>query len=222
VIAELLPAVVASAECFDDPSGVVLFDEERAVVARAVDKRRREFATVRHCARRALAALGHPPVALLPGRRGAPLWPDGIVGSMTHCDGYRAAALARADKVHAVGIDAEPDGPLPDGVLDLIARPDETTHLADLRRRDGDRGGTGPEHWERLLFSCKETVFKVWYPLTHRELDFHEASIRLDPRDATFTVDLLTDRGDDVLPARLAGRWIAARSLIISTITLMR
>lgn len=218
MIADLLPAAVASAECFDDPSGVVLFDEERAVVARAVDKRRREFATVRHCARRALAALGHPPVALLPGRRGAPIWPDGIVGSMTHCDGYRAAALARAGEVHAVGIDAERDGPLPDGVLDLIARPDETAHVADLC----GRGGAGPEHWERLLFSCKETVFKVWYPLTQRELDFHEASIRLDPRDATFTVDLLADRGDAVLPARLAGRWIAARSLVISTITLMR
>jgi len=218
MIAELLPAGVASAECFDDPPGVVLFDEERAVVARAVDKRRREFATVRHCARRALATLGHPSVPLLPGRRGAPLWPDGIVGSMTHCDGYRAAAVARADDVRAVGIDAEPDGPLPDGVLDMIALPDETTHLADL----GHRGHAGPEHWERLLFSCKETVFKVWFPLTQRELDFHEASIRLDPGDATFTADLLADPGDDVLPARLAGRWIAADSLVISTIALMR
>lgn len=218
MIAELLPPVVASAECFDDPSGVVLFDEERAVVARAVDKRRREFATVRHCARRALATLGHPAVPLVPGRRGAPLWPDGIVGSMTHCDGYRAAALARADHVRAVGIDAEPDGPLPDGVLDLIARPDETAHLAGLLQRDR----AGPDHWERLLFSCKETVFKVWYPLTQRELDFHEASIRIDPGDASFTADLLADPGDDVLPSRLAGRWIAAHSLVISAITLMR
>jgi 4'-phosphopantetheinyl transferase EntD len=217
VIAELLPPVVASAECFDDPPGVVLFDEERAVVARAVDKRRREFATVRHCARRALASLGHPPVALVPGRRGAPLWPDGIVGSMTHCDGYRAAALARADQVRAVGIDAEPDGPLPDGVLHLIARPEEIAHLADLRHG----GGAGPEHWERLLFSCKEAVFKVWFPLTQRELDFHDASIRLHPGDATFTADLLADPGDGVLPSRLAGRWIAARCLVVSTIALM-
>jgi 4'-phosphopantetheinyl transferase EntD len=218
VIAELLPAVVASAECFDDPSGVVLFDEERVVVAGAVDKRRREFATVRHCARRALATLGHPAVALVPGRRGAPLWPDGIVGSMTHCDGYRGAAVARADEVRAVGIDAEPDGPLPDGVLDLIALPEESTHLAELLAR----GHAGPEHWERLLFSCKETVFKVWFPLTQRELDFHEASIRIDPGDATFTADLLADSRDGVLPSRLAGRWIAADSLVISAITLMR
>jgi 4'-phosphopantetheinyl transferase EntD len=218
VIAELLPPAVASAECFDDPPGVVLFDEERAAVARAVDKRRREFATVRHCARQALATLGHPPVALVPGRRGAPRWPEGIVGSMTHCDGYRAAALARAHQVHAVGIDAEPDGPLPDGVLDLIARPDEIAHLDELRAR----GHAGPEHWERLLFSCKETVFKVWFPLTQRELDFHDASIRLHPGDATFTVDLLADPGDGVLPSRLAGRWIARNSLVISAITVMR
>lgn len=217
MIAELLPAVVASVECFDDPPGVVLFDEERAVIARAVDKRRREFATVRHCARLALATLGHPPVALLPGQRGAPRWPEGIVGSMTHCDGYRAAALARAGEVRAVGIDAEPDGPLPDGVLGLVARPEEAVQLAELLHG----GHRGPEHWGRLLFSCKEAVFKVWYPLTHRELDFHEASIRLDPGDGSFTADLLADPGHDVLPSRLVGRWIASRSLIVSTITLM-
>ena len=79
----------------------------------------------------------------------------------------------------------------------------------------------GPAHWERLLFSCKETVFKVWYPLTHRELDFHQASIRLHPGDATFTADLLADPGTDVLPSRLTGRWIAANSLVISGIALM-
>ena len=215
MIAELLPATVASAERFDDPPDVFLFEEELAVIERAVDKRRREFATARHCARRALAALGHPAVPLVPGKRGAPRWPEGIVGSMTHCEGYRAAALARAGEVHAVGIDAEPDGPLPEGVLKMIARPEEAAHLADLARC----ADSGPEHWGRLLFSCKETVFKVWYPLTQRELDFHEASIRLDPREHTFTADLLADPGG-LLPSRLVGRWAAAQSLIVSAIAL--
>ncbi|MGH3628882.1 MAG: hypothetical protein ACRDRL_15780, partial [Sciscionella sp.] len=31
-----------------------------------------------------------------PPKRGAPAWPPGVVGSITHCAGYRAAAgLAR-------------------------------------------------------------------------------------------------------------------------------
>ncbi|WP_158717200.1 4'-phosphopantetheinyl transferase family protein [Streptomyces sp. NRRL F-4474] len=77
----------------------------------AVAARRREFATVRRCARQSLAALGIPPMPLLPGERGAPLWPRGTVGSMTHCLGYRAAAAARADEITALGIDAEPHQP---------------------------------------------------------------------------------------------------------------
>jgi hypothetical protein len=79
-----------SCEAFDDPPDAVLFPEKEAVISRAVDKRRREFQTVRHCARRALRELGVPPAAVLPGERREPVWPPGVVGSLTHCTGYRA------------------------------------------------------------------------------------------------------------------------------------
>jgi 4'-phosphopantetheinyl transferase EntD len=94
VIEGILPAVVVAEEAFVDPDGVALFPEEELVVAGAVVKRRTEFATARHCARAALSRLGVAPTPILPGERGAPQWPAGIVGSMTHCAGYRAAALA--------------------------------------------------------------------------------------------------------------------------------
>jgi 4'-phosphopantetheinyl transferase EntD len=86
---------VACAESFVDPPEAVLFPEEEAVIARAVPKRRQEFTTARHCARTALATLGAPPAPILPGEMGAPTWPPGYVGTMTHCAGYRAAAIAR-------------------------------------------------------------------------------------------------------------------------------
>jgi len=108
VIEEILPAEVVAVEALADPPGVTLFPEEEAVIAKAVDKRRREFSTVRHCARLALAMLGLPRSPLLPGERGAPQWPVGVVGSMTHCAGYRAAAVARASDMVTIGIDAEP------------------------------------------------------------------------------------------------------------------
>ena len=95
VLAALPPAGIAAVEAFDDDIPARLFPEEEALVARSVDKRRREFTTARRCAREALARLGVPPAPILPGERGAPRWPAGVVGSMTHCAGYRAAAVAR-------------------------------------------------------------------------------------------------------------------------------
>ncbi|MFE1199256.1 hypothetical protein ACFW6E_42170 [Streptomyces olivaceoviridis] len=74
----------------------------------------------------------HPPAPVLPNRREAPGWPEGLVGSMTHYDGYRAVALARAVDVIAVGIDAEPNAPLPEGVLETVSLPAERAWISDL------------------------------------------------------------------------------------------
>jgi 4'-phosphopantetheinyl transferase EntD len=96
VIEKILPDVVACSEAFDDSPDAVLFPKEQAVITWAVEKRRREFRTVRLCARRALRELNLAPVAVLSGEHREPLWPPGVVGSMTHCTGYRAAAVAHS------------------------------------------------------------------------------------------------------------------------------
>ncbi|MGH8920694.1 MAG: 4'-phosphopantetheinyl transferase family protein, partial [Actinomycetes bacterium] len=129
MIEKILPGVVACAEAFDDPPDAVLYPSEEAVISRAVEKRRREFRTVRHCARQALRELGLPPVAVLTGEHREPLWPPGVVGSMTHCTGYRAAAVARSRDLRTVGIDAEPHQPLPPDVLTAIALADEQVRI---------------------------------------------------------------------------------------------
>ncbi|HEY3685976.1 MAG TPA: 4'-phosphopantetheinyl transferase superfamily protein [Streptosporangiaceae bacterium] len=201
----LLPAVVAVAETRGDRPGTVLYAAERAVVARAVDTRRGEFAAVRHCARTALRALGAAPAPILPGERGAPLWPAGIVGSMTHCAGYRAAAVARARDIAALGIDAEPDEPLPEGVIDAVALPAERAAIGVLP--------PGPVCWDRLLFSAKEAVYKAWFPLARRWLGFDDAAIDLHPSGA-FHARLRVNGPVD----RFTGRWHAANGLIVTAI----
>lgn len=211
VIEEILPPTVVSAEAFDDPAEVTLFPEEEAVVARAVGKRRREFGTARHCARRALARLGLPPAPVLPGPRGAPRWPDGVVGSMTHCDGYRAAALAYARDVRAIGIDAEPHDALPEGVLEVISLAPERERLAGLRTAEPRL------HWDRLLFSAKESVYKAWFPLTGRWLGFEDAEVSITP-DGRFTVRLLVPASPPA-PAGFAGRWVVRAGLILTAVT---
>src|SRR5918999_6186071 len=101
LIATLVPAS-ASAEMFSDAPESTMFSTEAAAVANAVAERRREFGTVRHCARKALRQLGVPAVPILPDVDRAPRWPVGVVGSMTHCTGYRAAALARSAELCGV------------------------------------------------------------------------------------------------------------------------
>ncbi|MFJ2577995.1 4'-phosphopantetheinyl transferase [Kitasatospora aureofaciens] len=188
MIGDLLPDVVAVEVAYDDPPEARLEPAEAAAISRVgapvVDKRRREYTTARHCARLALASLGVPYRPIVPGHLGAPSWPDGVVGSLTHCDGLRAAAVARSSDLASVGIDAEPALPLPDDVIDVIALPDERQRIAGLLAARPDIP------WDRILFSAKESVYKAWFPLTHQFLEFSQANLTVSP-DGTFTARLL-------------------------------
>ena len=216
MIERILPGWVAVAESRQDGFEDELYPQEREVVRGAVDRRRAEFATVRSCARAALAKLGLPPEPILPGERGAPRWPAGVVGSMTHCAGYRAAVLARSEQAVSIGVDAEPHAPLPDGVLRLVARPEELDQLERLT------DCPGKQHWDRLLFTMKESVYKAWFPLTGRWLDFQQASVRIDPAAGSFVADLLVP-GPQLADGELrafTGRFLIEDGLAVSAIVL--
>ena len=211
---EIVPPQVVAVEAFDDPADVQLYPEEQAVLRKAVASRRIEFGTARWCARQALAKLGLPPAPIVPGLRGAPGWPSGVAGSMTHCAGYRAAALAHTREVAAIGIDAEPDTPLPEGVGDVVASDAERRALAELA------DAAPAVSWDKLLFSAKEATYKAWFPLTQRWLGFDDAAISIDPADGTFTARLLVP-GPTVSGRQLtqfSGRWLAARGFVITSI----
>ncbi|MDI5973062.1 4'-phosphopantetheinyl transferase superfamily protein [Streptomyces sp. SL13] len=251
MIEELLPGKISVAEVFGELPDAVLFPEEEAFIARAVESRRREFATVRACARRALAGLGVAPAPILPDGRGAPGWPAGVVGSMTHCRGYRASAVSTADDLVSLGIDAEPAGPLPDGVLEAVSLPSERRRMAELQQWEresgagaGTTGGTGAgpgagtaggtaarggpaqgqvTHWDRLLFSAKESMFKTWYPLMKRQLDFSEAEF-VFRTDGTFDARLLVPGPvvDGQRREHYTGAWLSRDGFVLTALTLRR
>jgi 4'-phosphopantetheinyl transferase EntD len=204
LIATLVPAS-ASAELFSDVPESTMYSDEAAAVAGAGVERRREFGTVRWCARTALRQLGVSAVPILPDRDRAPRWPVGIVGSMTHCAGYRAAVVARSGELRGIGIDAEPHAPLPPDVLDLVLRDEERARLVALA--DADPG----THWDRLVFCAKEAVYKAWFPLTGQWLDFEDVSVTVQP-GGTFEARL---RG-----AELSGRWKIERGLVLAATSL--
>jgi 4'-phosphopantetheinyl transferase EntD len=216
MIEEILPAEAAAVDTREDWLDIELFAQERAALGQAVEKRRREFITARACARQALERLGLPPAPIATGERGQPLWPPGVVGSITHCAGYRACALARAGELAAVGIDAEPNQPLPAGVLREIARAEERPWLAELARIEPT------VNWDRLLFSAKEAVYKVWFPIAECWLGFEDAVLTFDAAARTFHARLLKPWPDAGarLPQTLEGRWLVREGLLLSALVI--
>lgn len=212
---KLLLHNAVAVEAFEDAPGEPSFPGEEFLVANAVEARRREFITARRCAREALAKLGYAPVPIRAGPRREPMWPAGLVGSITHTTGFRAAAVAPRSGLASIGIDAEQNNRLPDGIEESITVPGEPEMLAVLSR------AFPATHWSRLLFSAKESVYKAWYPLTGRQLGFEDARLAIDPA-GTFAAKLLVDgaRTDGGPPlVELGGRFTVAHGLIATAVT---
>jgi 4'-phosphopantetheinyl transferase EntD len=212
----LTPRVVA-AELYSDPDDIAPLPEEEPLIARSVAKRRNEFVTVRYCARQALGELGVGPVPILKGDKGEPCWPEGVVGSLTHCEGFRGAVVGWSSDVRSVGIDAEPHDVLPKGVLDAISLPEERAELGTL---------PGDLHWDRILFCAKEATYKTWFPLTHRWLGFEDARISFEVDGSgtagTFASRVLIDPAAEHGPPLevLRGRWSVRDGLALTAIVL--
>jgi 4'-phosphopantetheinyl transferase EntD len=223
LVPSVLPATaideLAYSEAYDDPPDLAPLPEEEPLIAKSVAKRRREFITVRNCARIALGELGVPPVPILKGDKGEPCWPEGVVGSLTHCTGYRGAVVGHSAAVRSVGIDAEPHDVLPNGVLDSISLPEE--------RREIPLSMPAGLHWDRILFCAKEATYKAWFPLTKRWLGFEDAHITFEAdgpgaQVGGFVSRILIDGEALSGPplTTLRGRWSVERGLVLTAIVL--
>jgi 4'-phosphopantetheinyl transferase EntD len=96
-------------------------------------------------------------------------------------------------------------------VLERIALAQEQARLHELT-------ATHPATpWDRVLFSAKEAVYKAWYSLTERHLDFMEAPIVFDATRCTFGARLPVP-GSTVAGRHLTGRWLVQDGLIVTAI----
>jgi len=199
----ILPAHAALAvwEGGDEPD---LYPGEGEAIARALDKRAREFRRGRACARAALAQLGVEPAPILVGPGRAPLWPAGFVGAITHCEGLVAAVVAHASRIAAIGVDAEPARGLPG---------ETHRHIVHAQERHPDQ-----EVLEMAVFSAKESIHKALFPLTGVRLDFLDVVVRLDREAGHFSAAPAPDaRHQAPRLEELIGRFVVAEGFVLAT-----
>lgn len=186
------------------------FDSEQVAVAHAVPARRAEFAAGRAAVRRALDALGLPPLAVPMAESRAPVWPSGLVGSITHADGLALAAVAPSRQCGALGLDAEPDEPLPMDLLASVTRPEERRWVA---------AQSDPGRAARMIFVAKEAAYKCQFPLSQSVIGFDAMRIAFGAGgrvEATFTVPVLPF----LQGQRLTGHMTVAAGLVLAGFSL--
>ena len=154
LLAQILAANLFGAEMEDLGQQVLLLPAEEALVEKAVAKRQREFALGRACARAALEKLGLGDAVIGRDTNGAPLWPDGIVGSITHTKGYAAALVAESARFAGIGVDAERVGGVTRNLWPRLFDKAELDYLAALDDAAQACAAT-------LIFSAKETSYKA-------------------------------------------------------------
>jgi 4'-phosphopantetheinyl transferase EntD len=140
--------------------------EEAPYAERMVERRRQEFAAGRACAHRALKRIDADFGPIRVAHRRDPVWPVGIVGSITHCEGFCAAVVARGGPIAGLGIDAEPARQLDDETRNTILNSEEQAALSRIP--------LPPGLWTTMGFAAKEALFKAVYPVLIREIAFDE------------------------------------------------
>ncbi len=177
--------------------GTDLFDAEAAAIKEASETRQREFASGRAAAHRTLRKLGFSPSPVLKGDSGEPLWPRGVVGSISHCKGLAFCGVAFSKECASIGVDVEEVNRVRPRLAQRILTENE------LYEWDRDKAPL----WLAVAFSAKEAFFKFQYPIAKASVGFKDVMIKHD-EDGIFDVVPL---GNDLLGAKGAFCFVQGR-----------
>ena len=188
-----------------------LFEIEARGIADAVARRRREFAAGRGAARRALGLLGIPPTPIPRADDRRPIWPRGIVGSISHAEGFAAAIVGRDEAFAGVGLDIEAAVPLASDLHRHILTPTELRACAAAPMVGG-----APRCM--AAFVAKEALYKAIYPITRRFFGFQDALVE-SFEDGTWSA-VLADPPAFPRPGFrvVEGRWVTVGGMIAATV----
>jgi 4'-phosphopantetheinyl transferase EntD len=176
----------------DDPEPSIVAAELDLIHRRAVATRRQEFVLGRAAAHDALGAIGLDDGPILSGPHREPIWPRGVVGSISHSAGIAVALVAPSTRSEGIGIDIERLRHAPE-LEGQVPRPEEWTWLRGTTERDRATAVFA-------LFSAKEAVFKAFFPRVGSIFGFEAAS--LHPSDTGYVGRLVAPIDPDYPPKR--------------------
>lgn len=194
-----------------DPLGAPpapLAAEAAGLSPNAVKKRRNEFAAGRAAVHQAMRKLGFPPAPVQVGSDRAPVWPAGVVGSITHTKSCAMAVLAREGAVQALGIDVEEDTPLKDELLPAICSDREQAWL---------KGQDNPGQMAKVIFSAKEAAYKAQYTLSRAFYGFDGMELEFDLAAGAYQAFFTADRPPFLRGEAVGGRFAVGAGLIMTT-----
>ena len=186
-----------------------LLPEEQKYLHKYGDKRTVDFCLGRACAREILIKIGFERFPVLIGDDRQPLWPDKLVGSISHTDQFALCVIAEKRELSSIGVDIERINNESFDLYSMVASVEEMQNIG---------GDTHTVHQQctylaKLLFSAKEAVYKCQFPLYRRWLDFKDVTLNLDFTNKTFdTVVIDKDR-----PISIQGAWDTNDNYIIAT-----
>jgi len=200
-------------------SATFLHPDEARGTERWAPKRIREFTAGRLCARAALARLGIYNFPLLRRPDGLPIWPSGVAGSITHTQGYCAAAVSKKGRLLSLGIDTE---------AIAAVRPELWPHflISTERQRLALPSSVHENAVAALTFSAKESFYKCQFPITGEWLDFSDVMIEVNSSDdARGTFHVLPQRNCRIADFKLeaiTGAYRFHEGFVTTAVTLMQ
>jgi len=212
VLDSLFPPGAASVLSLAGAQVRELTPAELRFTATFAPRRLEEFRHGRTCARQALARLGAGEHDIPIGASREPVWPTGVVGSISHAGSAAAAVVAWASSIASLGLDLEPATALEPALVPRICRPDEIDCIASSRYGAGTAA--------KMVFSMKEASYKALWPVLRCFLDFHDIELVLDEPLAMFQVTSRTGRLPAEMAARIEGRFVHVEGLFAAGATL--
>lgn len=186
---------------------------EESAVSGAVPRRRAEFHAGRTAARAAMIELDVPPRPVPSGADRAPLWPNGVVGSISHCRSACVAVLGHGRDWAAIGVDLEESAKLSEDLVEVVCGKTEIAWLDTL-----DPQGRGI--MAKLIFCAKEATYKAQYSVTGAIFGFDHLEITIDRLEARFDARFLQPAGRFAEGTVLPGRYAHAAGVLVTGMAL--
>lgn len=165
---------------------VILTKKEEAILLQSSSTTRQlHFKLGRHAAHKALAQLGAKQ-EILKDEFKAPVWPEGICGSISHCEEFAIAAVANKSQVKSIGLDIERIQ-FRDKLIQKL------NHTSEVEWINENPAFAAIRFTQ--LFSAREAFFKALHPLVKKSIGYKDVVIAA--KDLSLELTLLKELARD-------------------------